>query len=176
MKSVTAILLIILFLSALTRLSAQKVEIEKRIPPSEFPASAAGFLLDSFPDCKQMRYYMETNSAGSSYEAKFEHTGTSYSVEFDLNGQWQDTETLVELSELDAVVQNNIASILSQKFDSSKIKKLQKQRSSSGIRYEAVIKGRKNGKPEFYEFLFDAEGKYLSEEIILFETLSNDYQ
>ena len=176
MKSVTIILLVILCASAFHRLSAQKVEIEKRIPLIEFPASAAVFLKDSFPDCKQMRYYKETNSAGIGYEAKFEYAGTTYSVEFDHNGQWQDTETLVELSQLDTFVQNNIASVLSQKFDSGKVKKLQKQRSSSGIRYEAVIKGRKNGKPEFYEFLFDAEGKYLSEEIIIFETLSNEYQ
>ncbi len=176
MKSATLILLIIIFFSALLRLSAQKVEIEKRIPLSEFPPLAAGFLLDSFPDYRQMRYYKETSSAGISYEAKFEHSGTNYSVEFDPDGQWQDTETLTEFSELGTDVQNNIATSLSQKFDSSKIKKLQKQRSSSGIRYEAVIKGRKNGKPEFYEFLFDAEGHYLSDEIIHFETLSNEYQ
>lgn len=162
-------------LSFFQSLLAQKVEIEKRISSDEFPSNSIEFLKDSFPDGEGTRYYKEINSTGINYEAKFEYSGTLYSVEFNTNGEWLDTESLVSINKLDMNILNNMNHYLDKRFSSCKIKKLQKQRSSSGIRYEAVIKGRKKGKPEFYEFLFDSEGHYLQDEIIIFEALSSEF-
>ncbi|MHC1774393.1 MAG: hypothetical protein AB9834_03170 [Lentimicrobium sp.] len=167
--------LVLLFFSTFLHLHAQKVEIEKRISFNDFPSVSLEFLKDSFPDCGDIRYYKEVNSSGISYEAKFDYSGTLYSVEFDTIGEWLDTEFVININELEVNILNNINHYLDKRFSSWKIKKLQKQLSASGIRYEAVIKGRKNGKPDFYEFLFDSDGHYLQDEIIIFETLSNEF-
>lgn len=167
--------LVLLCFSSLLDLRAQKVEIEKRISFDDFPKSATEYLKDSFPDIEDIRYYKEVNSTGLSYEAKFNYSGTLYSVEFDPKGEWLDTEFIVDNKTLDNNFLTNINHYLDHRFSSWKIKKLQKQRSASGIRYEAEIKGRRHGKPEFYEFLFDSEGNYLQDEIIIFEALSNEF-
>ena len=175
MKFTLRFFLVLLSFSSFLNLRAQKVEIEKRISFNDFPARATEYLKDSFPDIEDIRYYKEANSNGISYEAKFNYSGTLYSVEFGTNGEWLDTESVIDNKTLDNNLQTNVDHYLDNRFSSWKIKKLQKQRSASGISYEAVIKGRKNGKPEFYEFLFDSKGNYLQDEIIIFENLSNEF-
>lgn len=166
---------VLLFFSIFLNLTAQKVEIEKRISLNDFPAGSIEFLKDSFPDCEDIRYYREENSTGISYEAKFDYSGAVYSIEFNNMGEWLDTESVIKVNELGQNILNNMTHYLDNRFSTFRIKKLQKQLSASGIRFEAVIKGRKNGKADFYEFLFDSEGHYLQDETIIFETLSNEF-
>jgi len=175
MKFTLKFFLVLLCFLSFLNLRAQKVEIEKRISFNDFPPSATEYLKDSFPDIEDIRYYKEANSTSVSFEAKFNYSGTLYSVEFNTNGEWLDTESIISVKTLDNNVLTSISDYLDKRFSSWKIKKLQKQRSSSGFRYEAVIKGSKNGKPDFFEFLFDSEGNYLQDEIIIFETLSNEF-
>lgn len=175
MKFTLKYFLVLLYILCFLNLPAQKVEIEKRISLNDFPAISSEFLKDSFPDCKDIRYYKQVNSTDISFEAKFNYSGTLYSVEFNPGGEWLDTESVVSFNRLDINILVNINNYLDKRFSSCKIKKLQKQLSASGIRYEAVIKGKKNGKPDFYEYLFDSEGHYLQDEIIIFETMSNEF-
>lgn len=162
-------------LSIFQGLLAQKVEIEKRISSDEFPAKSIEFLKDSFPDGKRIRYYKEISNTGISFEAKFYYSGTLYSVEFNSIGEWLDTELVIKTSDLDKSILSNISEYLNKRFRSYRIKKLQKQYSAAGIRFEAVVKGIKKGKPDFFEFLFDSEGHYLKDEVIIIENLSNEF-
>jgi len=156
---------------------AQKVEREKRISLEKFPSASLNMLNSEFTGRTHQKFYLESGSSGTTFEAKFRHEQRKYSVKFSENGQWLDTEKEMREEELVMEVRNNILFNLKSgfNFDEFRMVRIQEQLSGEGLRYEIEIKGKSRGKTELYEFLFDAEGKYINHEVILIESYTNEF-
>ncbi|MFH1120940.1 MAG: hypothetical protein V1775_14075 [Bacteroidota bacterium] len=156
---------------------AQKVERERRIPSERFPVVSLTFLESGFTGRTHQKLYLETGSSGTAYEAKFEFEKRKYSVKFNENGQWLDTEKEIHedeiLPEVLSCININLDSGFG--FDKFKIKRIQVQNSKYGLRYEIEVKGKSRGKTELYEFLFEADGRYIRHEVILIESYTNEF-
>jgi len=170
--------IIILLLSAFSSDTyAQKVERERRITSEKFPTTSMNFLDSAFAERTHQKLYIETGNSGDTYEAKFRYELRKFSVKFYDNGQWLDSEKEISEDELLPDVKNNIFANLRSGFeyDEFKMIRIQEQTSLAGLRYEIEIKGKTRGKTELFEFLFDADGKYIMHEVILIESYSNEF-
>jgi hypothetical protein len=156
---------------------AQKVEREKRISLEKFPSASLNMLNSEFTGRTHEKLYIETGNSGRFYESKFRYQHRKYSVKFYDNGQWLDSEKEIREDELLPAVKKSIHTNLESdhEFDEFKIIRIQEQTSVTGLRYEIEIKGKSRSKTELFEFLFDADGKYIKHEIILIESYTNEF-
>lgn len=155
--------------------SQEKFEREYRIKVSEVPQKALDFIEGSFPS-KKIKWYGEENLEGRSIEAKVKKDGNLFSVKFDTLGTIQDVEMLVKFRELDSPIKEKIEEELDAAFSNYKIQKVQIQwkgkidalkslisaRESNGeyvTNYELVVRGKEGRQTDYYEFLFDTDGK-----------------
>jgi len=144
-------------------LSAQKVEVEKRVPPDKAPALIGQFLQKQYPEMRKLKYYEERNEAGRFFEAKFCFEKARYSVKFTPEGQLVDTERQIGYREIPASVFEQIEKQLDAQFQRHKVVKTQEMLENGHVAgYELEIKGKKEGKLGFFEGQFDAEGRQQS--------------
>lgn len=176
-KKITSLICVFLFLAFTGEAHAQKVEREKRISGEKFPAAAHRYLEDHFSGRSHQKLYLETGSIGQAYEAKFKAGHSKYSVKFDQNGQWLDTEKEVGEAGLLPSVKEKILDHLATGMDFRNVRlvRIQEQTSPNGLRYEIELKAKSGGKTALYEFLFDAGGSYLSHEEIIIESYINEF-
>lgn len=164
--------------------SAEKNEMEKRVPKSEFHQKAFGFIEIQLSDAKKVKYYLEVDGLDTSYEIKFFKNQHHFSVEFNNNGVFEDVEMKVDFKELPAKVVNEIRRYLVENYKKHKIRKVQVQYKNKKVTssdLEKLFEGKtdlyetsyeieiavKNadGKPAMYEFHFDVDGNFVDKRI-----------
>lgn len=182
-----------LFLPILLVISVQanaqtKYEKESRIKPTNVPETALAFVASLNTESK-VKWYLDIGFSESTVEAKFKINSQRYSVEFDTSGQLIDVEIEIPLHEIPLDVRNAIASRLNTDCKKYSIKKTQVQysgdeasvrktlqesaTSESSVRYELVVKCKKEEGTDLYEYLFDSNGRFLSVAKIVFSNASN---
>lgn len=167
---------ILIFVTSISlSLSAQKIEKENRIPSDNFPALSTSYLDEHFPGRSHQKLYLQTGSSGLAYEAKFSFEDRQFSILFNENGQWIDTEKEIQEEELPLFVLENMKLTLVQHYDKYIFKRIQKQETVNGIRYEIELKGKSKGEMTLFEYLFDSEGYYINHETIIIENYTNEF-
>ena len=165
----------------ITTLSAlaqdKKVEKEKDINADRMPGNSLEFLMKNIPEKhRKLRFYYETDGEKESYEAKFKHSGSRFSVEFSSEGILEDVEVEADDDELEKSVLKNIKDHLKDTHERFKIEKIQfqyvnndnpietmqraKQLFSTPDHYELIVATKNKGKLKKYEMTFDAQGKF----------------
>jgi len=166
-----------------------KYESEKTVSIEEVPERARHFLKD-WAFAKSIKWYREERINGFSYEAKVRVEKRDYSIEFDSTGIIEDIEISIRHSDLSSDVSRQIEGVLKDLLDDFRIMKRQLQYSGSDglltqfletgladssltLRYEFVVKGRRDRRYRLYEFLFDSNGNMLKESVVLLDNIDN---
>ncbi len=184
MKNSLALLFLVLF--PFCSFSQSKIEIEERIKKDDVPLLAQKFV-DSLYFTSKIKWFVEQDYTKKTYEAKTKTKGKKYSIEFDSLGNIEDIELEIKWKQIPISIQDAICQKLSTDFKKNKIKKIQIQysgkstdllnletnRESLIIKYEIVVKGQKELKTSFYEYLFSEKGEV--EEEIEFDFRNTDH-
>lgn len=164
--------------------SQVKYEREFRIKEHEVPPLAISFIDSVFSESR-VRWYAEISHEGKSIEAKVNHNRKRYSIEFDLQGAIIDVEIEIKEQEIPETVIENMNHNLRENFDRYRIMRIQEQMIAprkghyqflknglidgiTTMNYEMTIKGTKNRKTAWFEFLFDNEGQIISKMPVVF--------
>jgi len=158
--------------------SQEKVEVEKKLNPNDFPATALQMLSPYLKDAKRIRYYKEIDGKQESYEVKFKKNQHRYSVEFNKEGVLEDVEVQVRFSQLSKNKKQLIKDYLNEFFDRWKIEKIQLQyykleRISKPIDWdenvplEVIVATKTNGKLEKFELQFSENMECLSKRKVI---------
>lgn len=156
----------------------QKYEREYSLKPSAVPQKAARFVNEVFTKAT-IHWYGEESLTGTTIEAKLKSGGKQYSIEFDPSGKIQDVEIQRRFGQIPAQTRKTLNEGLSQKFDKFSVLKTQlqwtasqddlktailtdKPSSSVQIRYELILKARKNRSANYYEVLCEQTGAIVS--------------
>ncbi|SMP01648.1 hypothetical protein SAMN06265375_101195 [Muriicola jejuensis] len=158
-----------------------KYEREFRIKKSEFPQNALLLIREEIEGVRRLRFYKEIDSSTTSFEAKFRKDRLHYSVEFSAVGELEDIELLVKEVDVPEDVYAGISAYLENDCGKFKVRRLQQQYPVTGnqnlekvmkdafqnlllpyINYELVVSCRTDSGREEYEYLFDAEGIFIS--------------
>lgn len=180
MKKYSKFLLCLAFLWSLPLLGQNKYEREYRIRKSQFPEKAHRLIAEQLLQARRIRFYRETDSAETSYEAKFKKDRLHYSVEFDEKGQLEDIEILIKEVDLPSESFSNIRQYLDTSFRKYRIRRIQQQYVVTadeqqettlknafqnlllpGINYELMVAGKRGKSYMDYEILFDSEGNFI---------------
>ena len=159
--------------------SAQnKYEREYRIKKSQFPTKALSYIDEELKGARHIRFYKETDSAKTSFEAKFKRDRLKYSVEFDKDGFLEDIELLIQSIDIPNDSFSEINKYLEKNFVKYRIQKIQQQYPVNGkdakivvknafqnlmlpyIKYEIIVSGKKDKGFAQYEVLFAADGGF----------------
>lgn len=168
------ILFILLFVSIQSVYAQDKIEREYKIKSAEVPKKASDFIKTSFAE-EKVNWYMEESASGKSIEAKVQKEGRLYSAEFDIDGNIQDIEVLINIKEVPEPLKMTIERSLGEQFSRYKIQKVQKQwigkaadlhllikgdepKAKYKTNFEIVLSGRINKHNDEYELLFNEEG------------------
>ena len=173
-------LFLILFFCCFSTIAQNKYEREYRIKKSQFPEEAIILISEKLEGAKRLKFYKETDSAKTSFEAKFKKDRLWYSVEFDESGKLEDIEILVKEVDLPSDTYSAILKYLDKSFLKYRIKKIQQQYPTNegeelnktiknafqnlilpSINYELIIGGKKNQEYFDYEILFDSQGNFI---------------
>ena len=163
------------FLLMANGLSGQEIKVEKeeRVREVEVPAQSTGWLSEVFPSLSKVKWYKESTSGKTSYEAKFKYQSKKYSVEFSETGAFEDIEFLVNWKSLDENLRDRLINLLTG-FEKIKVRKVQKQWTGDNkeILKDAIQNSKPKGIIERYELVFQAKkgGKYHIWEALLSET------
>lgn len=158
----------------------QKYEREYRVNSTEIPATSLQ-IIKMWNFNNKVKWYAEESNDGKTFEAKVEHKGHKYSIEFSEDGEILDVEQKVTFSELSLDVQRVITHNLSKKYKKFKIKKVQIQylgsetaiyneifqlnstHEKAKINFEIVLKAKKENEDALYEVLMDTKGNLIQE-------------
>lgn len=173
--------LLFFVLWSFSSMAQYKYEREYRIRKDQFPATATALLDTNVTEMKRLKFYKETDSTKSSYEAKFKKDKLWYSVEFDVNGALEDIEITIAPLDIPSDVLVNITNYFNNSFTKYRIKKIQQQYVATNeeelkttlrnafqnlllpsINYEIIVSGKENKSYLEYEVLFDAEGAFIN--------------
>lgn len=181
MKKFSLFLFLLFAINSLPMLSQTRPERAHRIKRSQFPAPALEFVTDSLAGIKRLRFYRETDSAGSSFEARFKKARLNYAMEFDKIGTLKEIKFLIKEVDIPADSFAGIKSFLENNFQRYRIRKMlqlypvrqDETREKSirnafqnlllpSIRYELMVRGKKDDSNKDYEILFGPEGDFIS--------------
>ena len=181
----------ITFLAALllatTSLAQTKYEREYRLKRERVPSPALEFV--GTPDTK-IKWYYEENLEGNSVEAKFDLDGKFYSVEFDTLGTLEDIEIDAEINSLPGPILEKIREGLQGTYTKFVLRRLQLQYSNGissfsdflnvddpaeqyELRYEFVVKAKKDSHWKLYEIIFGRDGDIERTSEIIFRNTDN---
>lgn len=133
----------ITFLAFTGYLSAQ------RISEKEVPSKVKDAFAKKFPGIKVEHWQKENTN----YEAEFDFEKTEMNANFDDKGNCLETETGIKISELPSAIKT----YLDKNMPNKKIKEASKISDAAGkITYEVEV--------GHIDFIFDAQGNYLSQE------------
>jgi hypothetical protein len=167
----------------------KKFEKESRISKSDLPQFAEDFA-SIFTNGQRIKWYLEEGLDRNSIEAKYKRNGRQYSVEFDTLGTMEDVEIIVNLKDIPSGTRESILQKLKEQSDSYKIDKIQIQYSGSKedlenislsgecasnctVRYELVVRIRKDKQLSSFEYLFSEDGALEKRSEIIIQTSSN---
>ncbi|GHB68852.1 hypothetical protein [Persicitalea jodogahamensis] len=180
---------LISFSTAQVSLGQIKYEKEYRLKAVDIPPAARQFV-DSLDFERRVRWYVEVSQQGKSIEAKSKRGGQKYSVEFDTTGRLQDVEIEVSWRDLPEALRKNIEQNLENEFKRFRIRKVQRQFTGKSedvlnylgqrgngnrltIKYELVLRGRKDGETDEFEYTFSAEGRLEKRAKLVFRNTDN---
>lgn len=157
-----------------------KYEREFRIKKSQFPDNAIQLISEKIEGAKRLKFYKETDSAKTSFEAKFKKDRLWYSVEFDESGILEDVEITIKPLDVPSETYDAILVYLERNFLKYRIRKIQQQYPVikgeklettiknafqnlilPSINYELIINGKKEKEYLDYEILFDNNGIFI---------------
>ncbi len=167
----------------------QKFEKETRIKIAQVPVPAQQFIA-AIPFPRRIKWYKEENLSSSSIEAKTKYNKHKYSIEFGIEGELQDVEIKINWAEVPERTQTAIQQYLKETFNRFKYRKIQEQLSGETAavldyllgkekkenittQYEIVLKGKKAGQTSWFEYTFDAQGKFKDQKTIIFRNTDN---
>lgn len=161
-----------------------KYEREFRIAKSQFPDQALTWIEEELKDARRVRFYKEIDSARMSYEAKFKKDRLHYSAEFNSRGELEDIELLIREVDVPRDVYQAIEGHLTKDCGRHKIRRLQQQYPVTKekkteavikdafqnlilpyINYELIVSCRTGSGRLEYEYIFNAEGSFISRRI-----------
>lgn len=162
-------------------IAQNKYEREYRIRKDQFPTDAKTLLDENITGIKRLKFYKETDSAKTSFEAKFKKDRLWYSVEFDVSGVLEDIEITIKPLDIPSDVLAKITTYFDESFKSYRVKKIQQQYLATpsedikttfrnafqnlilpSINYEIIVSGKEEKSYVEYEALFNAEGTFIS--------------
>lgn len=173
-------IIVLLFLMFGILASGQKkYEREYRIKKSQFPESALAYIeINLLKDVRRLRFYKETDGDRTSYAAKFKKDCLKYGTVFDEEGLLKDIEIVIKPIDIPDDVYDKITFYLDSNFSKHRVLKIHQQYPVGEentektikiafqnlmmpyIKYEFVVKGKKENGFEQYELLFNPEGQF----------------
>ncbi|WP_297762503.1 hypothetical protein [uncultured Muriicola sp.] len=180
------ILFILICSCCIQGVAQAKYEREHRIKKSQFPEEAHALLANEITKVKRLRFYKETDSAKTRFEAKFKKDRLHYSMEFDSDGILEDVEILIKEIDIPNDTFTSIESYLNQSYSKYHIRKIQqlypvKNREEvkktlkeafqnlllPSVNYKLLVSCKtEDGKMDF-EFLFDSAGTFKKKRALL---------
>ena len=150
-----------LFLTSKTCV-AQKVEREYAIKADAVPSAALTWLAEHYPTRRRERFYVDEGSERTTVESKFKADDTWYSVEFEQDGAWQNTEVEVPVPAVPERVWSEVCGVWSDRYGKFRIARVQAHTGADGqAYYEVEIRGRKDFEWDRYEAAIDSTGTVL---------------
>ena len=189
-KLLRKFILIILFTSTFTSAFAQlKFEKESRLKQVDVPPLALE-LINSLAISKKIKWYSEQSLTGNSIEAKFSLNKKNYSIEFDTNGNLQDVEISIQITEIQKSVKDNIIKYFESEFDNYSIQKIQvhypgknpeilsiiknpPKETSNTVKYELIVNGKTGKLTNQYEMVFNNFGILIERKEIIQKNADN---
>ena len=107
--------------------SQVKNEKEERIKASEFPENIQNYFGTISKQVKKLKFFKETDGQKLSYEAKFKHKKSLYSIEFNAKGFVEDVEILIKKREISKEILETINDYFKSNYDKKRFFKIQKQ-------------------------------------------------
>ncbi|MEZ5059223.1 MAG: hypothetical protein R2879_19480 [Saprospiraceae bacterium] len=166
-----------------------KYEKESRMKEKDVPKMALDFI-NSLEGKGKVKWYLEEGLDQTSVEAKFKLNRQKHSIEFDTTGNLEDAEIQLTWKEISPAVRDSIDFFLGQDCKKYKIRRIQIQYSGEpgivlqkiktgekvsdyAVRYELIVKCRKEVNVNLYEYLFSESGQKLSVSQIVFKNSSH---
>ena len=151
-----------------------KFEKEYRIKKEAVPKDAVAFV-NALDFKNKIKWYKEESMTGYSYEAKTNHRGIHYSIEFDSLGKIEDIEYKISFADVPAEARKTMESHFTNSFQKWEMVKTQvhlvgtpqaliESIRQGGIppavftKYELVVNGRMANKSKLMEYLFTENG------------------
>ncbi|WP_299013016.1 hypothetical protein [uncultured Polaribacter sp.] len=174
---------IFIFLSFQTLTSQEKFEKEYRVNSELVPKQALQ-ILETWNFPKKVKWYAEESNIGKTFEAKTRFKKHKYSIEFNAKGEILDVEKTVKLKQLSLETKKVLKKALQSSFKKYKINKIQIQYSGTAtaiynkifqvkteqaapiLKYEIVVKGKKESKQQLFEVLINQNGEIEQEQKI----------
>lgn len=161
-----------------------KYEREYRVKAESVPTKALDFIDELKAEHGKVKWYHEIGYHRESFEAKTKIHKQKYSIEFDTTGRIEDVEVDIDFNDIDYSVRDLICTKFSQEYDKYKIEKVQVQYTGDErklidailinefkkpikVQYEIVVKVKRDGLFEEYEYLFDGSGVHISHALIV---------
>ena len=104
-----------------------KTEFEKKVDESKVPSIAVEGLHKCFTEDVKIKWYFQKDGKKEVYEAKFDNLDKFFSVEFDVEGDIENVEILVDKKDLDKLTKERLENTLSAEFKDFEIVKIQKE-------------------------------------------------
>lgn len=187
-------LFISLFFSLLFSVSVQaqtdKQEVEKSIKQDEMPSEALELIEEFFEEYEDIDFFKETDGETTTFEAKLEWQGYTYSVEFNEKGILLDIEQLIDIGEIDNELRMAILQKIEDQYTKYEITRIQRQYSDGEsdekiedflegdfddlyLRYELEIDAQNRKELGSFELLFDDSGTLLQKRKIIRRSIDN---
>lgn len=148
-----------------------KNEKEYRVLKTDVPKKAINSLNNIFVHLQKVKWYYQSDSAKSNYEAKFEWKDKNYSVEFALDGSIEYIELVISWENIQNKLKTKIEYYLGSFYSNYKIIKIQKQFIGSCSNLEDLIRDN-----EFEDIVINYELEFygkIHNEYSLWESLIN---
>ena len=172
--------LAILFFGFLS-FSQNNYERAYRIRKSQFPEKALSYISEKLVDTKRIRFYKETASSKTSFEAKFKKDRLWYGMAFDKEGVLEDIGVLIKPVDIPDESYSKIESYLEGQFSKYSVRRIQQHYPITDVSsaektmknafqnlmipdmfYGLFVKGKKNETRTDYEISFDTEGNFIA--------------
>mgnify|MGYP005819548061 CR=1 FL=1 len=182
--------IIVLFITVFTNAFSQlKFEKESRLKRADIPTPAIE-LIESLEIQGKIKWYSEESLTGNSVEAKFRFNKKHYSIEFDTEGNLQDAEITIQVTEIPDKAKETIIKKLESEFDKYSIKKTQvhypgknpeilsiiknpPKETGNTVKYELIVNGKTEKTTIQYEMIFDNNGIFTEQKEIIQKNADN---
>jgi len=180
------ILFILVFFCCIQGVAQAKYEREHRIKKSQFPEKAHTLIANEITKVKRLRYYKETDSVKTSFEAKFKKDRLHYGMEFDEDGILEDVEILIKEIDVPNDTFTSIKNYLNRSYTKYQIRKILQQypvKKTEEIKktlkeafqnlllptvnYKLIVSCKTEDGSVDFEFLFDSTGTFKKKRALL---------
>lgn len=181
----TRLLVFILMLLSCTLFSQTKDEREEKIKLEELPVPTQE-LVEILPEqCRQLKFYRETDGAKLSFEVKFKYQKNRFSLEFDPKGTIEDIEKTIDNKILKDPSKSTIKAFFTNAFKTHILIKIQKQyvynaqlnpkifidqvlsdNFQGAINFEIIAEVKSDSKRQIKEFTFDSNGNLQNSRVL----------